>query len=187
VANEQQQYLDRAARRLRRQFLAEAPDPVLVTYGFPSARALSLKKRRVGECWHSGAEPEGYNAVIFVSPILWTDPVEVLATLLHEMIHAAEPKGGHRAPFSRLARRCGFTRPWTRTPLSPELREKLAALAVSLGEFPAAGMRIKIPRRGSKGSRLRLWECECPVKVRVASDDFDATCGACVEPFKRRD
>jgi hypothetical protein len=41
--------------------------------------------------------------------------------------------------------------------------------------------------RGS-GSRLRLWLCECdpnPVKVRVASDDFQATCQRCDSPFKR--
>jgi len=45
--------------------------------------------------------------------------------------------------------------------------------------------------RGSKsrgagsGSRLRLWICDCqkPVKVRVASDDFRATCGLCAQPF----
>jgi len=185
MANEQQQYLDRAVKRLRNQFLAEAPEPLLVTYGFPSMNALSSRKRRLGECWHSGAEPEGYKALIFISPVLWTDPVEVLATLLHEMIHAAEPKGGHKAPFSRLARRCGFTQPWTRTPMGPELRDKLCTLAVSMGEFPAAGIRVKMKPRGAVGSRLRLWTCECPVKVRVASDDFDATCGVCVEPFKR--
>jgi hypothetical protein len=40
--------------------------------------------------------------------------------------------------------------------------------------------------RGS-GSRLRLWVCGCdaPVKVRVASDDFQATCNRCDSPFKR--
>jgi len=37
------------------------------------------------------------------------------------------------------------------------------------------------------GSRLRLWECGCvkPVKVRVASDDFRATCNRCGEEFAK--
>ena len=49
-----------------------------------------------------------------------------------------------------------------------------------------------LPRRAGRpvttgvGSRLRLWECRCPkpVKVRVASDTFDATCGKCNQPFE---
>jgi hypothetical protein len=38
------------------------------------------------------------------------------------------------------------------------------------------------------GSRLRLYECKCerPIKVRVASDAFDATCNACGSAFERR-
>jgi len=37
------------------------------------------------------------------------------------------------------------------------------------------------------GSRLRLWVCACPkpVKVRVASDDFAATCNHCGSAFTR--
>ena len=35
------------------------------------------------------------------------------------------------------------------------------------------------------GSRLRLWECACPVKVRVASDTFEATCKRCGTDFAR--
>lgn len=38
------------------------------------------------------------------------------------------------------------------------------------------------------GSRLRLYECKCkkPVKVRVASDYFAATCNKCKRPFVGR-
>jgi alkylated DNA repair dioxygenase AlkB len=37
------------------------------------------------------------------------------------------------------------------------------------------------------GSRLRLWVCDCnpTIKVRVASDDFRATCQLCSAAFKR--
>jgi uncharacterized paraquat-inducible protein A len=36
---------------------------------------------------------------------------------------------------------------------------------------------------------MRLWECKCerPVKVRVASDEFEATCDRCNAKFERGD
>lgn len=62
---------------------------------------------------------------------------------------------------------------------------------------PVTGLPIPKPcgagrgTRGGKsrgpgsGSRLRLWVCSCsvPVKARVASDDFKATCNVCASPF----
>jgi hypothetical protein len=41
--------------------------------------------------------------------------------------------------------------------------------------------------RGPGSGRLRLYECECPVKVRVASNNFQARCLVCLSPFKRVD
>ncbi|MGH2719764.1 MAG: hypothetical protein ACRDJU_14470 [Actinomycetota bacterium] len=49
------------------------------------------------------------------------------------------------------------------------------------------GVRGGLSRGAGSGSRLRLWVCECtpkPVKVRVASDDFKATCDLCGAPFR---
>jgi hypothetical protein len=36
---------------------------------------------------------------------------------------------------------------------------------------------------------MRLWQCDCPkpVKVRVASDNFQATCHRCGTSFKRNE
>lgn len=50
------------------------------------------------------------------------------------------------------------------------------------------GSRGGTSRGTGSGSRLRLWECECdkPVKVRVASDDFRATCDVCEQAFTRK-
>jgi hypothetical protein len=49
------------------------------------------------------------------------------------------------------------------------------------------GTRGGKSRGTGSGSRLRLWLCQCarPVKVRVASDDFQATCKACGSDFER--
>jgi hypothetical protein len=50
------------------------------------------------------------------------------------------------------------------------------------------GTRGGTSRGAGSGSRLRLWECECarPVKVRIASDDFQATCNRCGTSFTRK-
>lgn len=66
----------------------------------------------------------------------------------------------------------------------------LAGLFVNVKLKPcSAGIGTKggTSRGTGSGSRLRLWECDCarPVKVRVASDDFKATCNVCSSPFHR--
>ena len=50
------------------------------------------------------------------------------------------------------------------------------------------GTRGGTSRGKGSGSRLRLYHCEClpPVKVRVASDDFQATCNRCAGAFTRQ-
>lgn len=48
------------------------------------------------------------------------------------------------------------------------------------------GARGGKSRGTGSGSRLRKWECECGVKVRVASDDFKAHCDKCGSAFKQQ-
>lgn len=72
----------------------------------------------------------------------------------------------------------------------------LAGLGALLGKFVRAprscsagvGARGGTSRGKGSGSRLRLWECRCPkpVKVRVASDDFQAHCDRCGSAFERK-
>jgi hypothetical protein len=49
------------------------------------------------------------------------------------------------------------------------------------------GTRGGRSRGAGSGSRLRLWLCACGVKVRVASNVFDATCNRCGTGFKQAD
>lgn len=60
---------------------------------------------------------------------------------------------------------------------------KIAGRACPMGRGTRGGTSY-----GKGSGRLRLWECACarPVKVRVASDDFRATCDRCHSPFTRQ-
>lgn len=157
-----------------------APAGLHVSMGFP--KGARGKRKTIGQCW-PGAASADKAPHIFVSPEL-DGAATVLAVLVHELIHAGEPGAGHKGAFVTKAKRVGLVKPWTATNPGPELAARLAALAVELGPFPHAALAVAA--RGRKGSRLRLWECACPVKVRVASDDFNASCGDCGSPFEQR-
>ena len=179
-------WLRGAATRLRAIVEAQGASvpPIRVSVGWSSRLALSRRKRRVGECWPRETAGEDH-AHVFVSPAL-AEPVEVLATLLHELCHAALRQGtGHKAPFKRLAVACGLTGKMTATVAGPELAAALAALAAELGPFDHH--RLDGRRDAKQSTRLRLWECQCepPVKVRVGHDEFDATCNRCGAEFAR--
>src|ERR1700730_701596 len=83
-------WLRRATEELRPDFLrisAPLPERIQVSIGFPSTRALSARRRRVGECWGPAASADRMPH-IFISPLL-TSPVEVLAVHAHELVHTA--------------------------------------------------------------------------------------------------
>src|SRR5688572_3108510 len=68
-----------------------------VTCGWPSSRALSKKKRCLGECWAKEASTDK-KPQIFISPYLdeAVSDTGVLATLVHEVVHAVVGnKEGH--------------------------------------------------------------------------------------------
>jgi hypothetical protein len=104
------------------------------------------------------------------------------------MIHAAGAKS-HRGQFITIAKRVGFIKPWTSTPMADELKSYFEITAQRLGAYPSGHIEFEAVIREAAGSRLRLWICGCsnPVKVRVASDDFQATCNRCNCAFKRTD
>lgn len=152
-----------------------------VSVGFP--RGGTSRWRHFGQCW-DGARSRDQRPHLFVSPEL-SEPPRVLAVLLHEQIHAAVgPQAGHRGGFVRAARAVGFVRPWTHALTGNDLTKRLYALGSQLGPYPHAALKPASPER--PGSRLRLWECACPVKVRVASDTFAAHCDDCRTPFVRQ-
>lgn len=177
----QQAWAEQAYSLIRSEFqeLNTAPEKAVVSFSFPSRGGLAAKKRRVGECWNLVGE----GAAILLHPELWTSAPAVLATLAHEMVHAVLPKEtGHKAPFQRIAKAIGFEPPWAGTRPSEALAARLNALAARLPRFPEVNLQPGTKKRQT--TRLRLWECPCKVKVRVARDDFAAHCDLCGGSFE---
>jgi len=154
-----------------------------VSVGFPKGQ--HGRGPAVGQCWSPGSSRDG-KAHIFVSPIRdGKEVLAVLATVTHELIHALDRcESGHRKEFARMALAVGLQRPLTSSSPNEVLTARLNEVAERLGPFPHGAL---VPAARSKpGSRLRLWECACGVKARVASDDFSARCNECLEDFEQK-
>jgi hypothetical protein len=141
--------------------------------------------------------------------------VQVAGTTLHELGHVLAGWGaGHGADWKRACECLGLRRAlaagqcYLMASMAPEIRAEVARLVEGLVDgHPAfiaalspvrvapapkpcpAGVGVKggTSRGRGSGSRLRLWVCGCdkPVRIRVASDDFRATCDVCGESFRQ--
>jgi hypothetical protein len=164
------------------------PVPVLVSCGWPLKGGTRERGRVIGQCFNKVTSENGI-AQIFISPSI-SDSVQVLGTLLHEMIHAVVgTQAGHKGPFVEAARKLGLTGKATATEAGPELVEMFKVYIQHAGAYPHAALRLINATGKRPGSRLRLYQCECdkPVKVRVASNDFQAICSICNTPFRMPD
>ncbi|MER7445027.1 hypothetical protein [Micromonospora avicenniae] len=143
VMNTREAWLHRAVEVFRPRFDEigmPLPERVHVSVGFSyGARAESGKI--LGSCWAKRASADGVNH-IFISPESG-DTVEVLETLLHELIHAADDcQSGHKGAFAEAATRLGFMGPMTATPASVELAAELMTIAETLGDYPHGALTI---------------------------------------------
>lgn len=141
--------------------------------------------------------------------------VQIAGTTLHELAHAlAGWPAGHGPLWKRAARSLGLRHAEAAgssdspEDFEPDLWEQICAMPHPSDGVPSFGIGtglVGMPRfkarpcplgRGTRrgrsrgkgsGSRLRLWICACKraVRVRVASDDFRATCQVCGTAFKR--
>lgn len=143
--------------------------PVRVACGWPSSRALSVKKRVLGECWAAEAAKDKVSQ-IFISPYLndVNDPCGVLPTLVHEVVHAVVGnKEKHNKVFGKCARAVGLEGKLTATNAGKVLLGHCKEWATKLGEYPHAKLdSLKSPRK-KQTTRLVKAECECGYNVRV--------------------
>jgi hypothetical protein len=178
-----EQWLEAAVRLMVPLFKGkdyEVPT-VKVSCGFPSGRALSRKKQAIGECWGKDITVDGVPQ-IFVSPII-KDPIEVLAILVHEVVHAVVGSAAkHGSKFRKCALAVGLEGKMTATHAGDELTETAGEWIKELGQYPHAGLKPKA--RPEKKQTTRMVKCECKkcgYTVRVSRKWLDES-GAALCP-----
>ena len=158
-----------------RPWFEEAGTPlgwVRVSVGWPAGR--SAKANTIGQCFKESLVADGQPA-IFISPVL-TDPIEVLSTLVHELVHAALPviQNPHRGAFVKLAKAVGLTGKWTATVAGEDLKARLVTLAGLLGPFGHAAVSKGGKGRRVQGTRMLKVQCDaCGCVVRMTRKWLD--------------
>jgi len=130
-------------------------------YTIPSCRvscgfaSTGVRSGHIGQCWSTKSSKDGINQ-IFVSPAL-EDPIEVLDTLTHELVHAVDDcQHKHGKEFKKIAIKLGMVGPMRSAGAGPVLKEKLKELASRLGPYPHASLSVpkkvaaRLPRPRAK-------------------------------------
>lgn len=144
------------------------PDTVRASVGWPSAGGLGKKKRVIGQCWAFECS-EGKYSEIFISPYL-SSAQEVVETLIHEVCHAAVGvEAKHKGAFVQAAKAVGFTKPWTSTPATEELKNKIGHFLEEVPAYPHAKLDAKLvggPTKPQKNRHLKLVCPNCGYTIR---------------------
>ena len=155
------------------------PQKIRASCSWPSKSGLANKKRRIGEAW-SAKNSADQSCEVFISPVL-KDPIEVSATLVHELVHCAVGvEEGHKGKFPRLAKALGLVGKMTTTTASAELKAHLQQLTDAIGPYPHAELTHSNASK-KQGCRLLKVVCECGCVVRMTRKWLDEvgppTCG----------
>lgn len=133
-------WLSAAIPKLQRLITQAGGTPckvVQVHWGFCGGASVTSE---LGSCWDAALSSNDI-IQIFISPIGGDDPVIVLATLLHELIHAATERD-HGTRFRSVARGVGFKDflHTYREGMTAELTLKLGRINSRLGRFPGGSL-----------------------------------------------
>jgi len=167
-----------------------------------------------GTCHYGRWLREQTHEVIEISAFAEESLEQLWVTLAHELAHVlAGWEAGHGPSWKAAAKRLGFMRPLAVGPARVEDLDPQVAMLLRSIPRPQDGRPINettstiepvrktrpgcplgigtaggTSRGPGSGSRLRLYVCECeePVRVRVASDNFLAQCMTCSAAFKRK-
>lgn len=183
-----EEWLKRAVRTLRP--VVERKAGIKMRARWQVSMSLTARKNAIGLCCYEEGSASGKTVNILICPTLG-DPVEVLSTLVHEMIHASLPYGVHHgAKFKRACDCIGLVGKPTEANAGPVLRSELARVAAFLGPFPHDAMKLFSNRGG--GTKGGYWPVYCsPVDARYrvqvsqrALDEFGPpTCPISGEPM----
>jgi len=124
--------------------------------------ATSRRGSAVGQCWPTTRSADQVNE-IYISPV-HTDPVEVLDTLTHELVHAVDDcRNRHGAEFRKIALAVGLQGKMREASAGPRLRERFALIADTLisevGPYPHGKLSVG---GAIFGQSRRPARAECP-------------------------
>lgn len=141
------------------------------SHGAPKPGA---KSETLGQCWYPQEQMDDKHVEIFVSPRI-EDAVIVVATLAHELCHAALGAGfGHRKEFGSLARGMGLEGPLGSTRPGKAFRKMVEGIITEVGEMPKGKLDVskmepahpKNRKPQAKKTTLRCASCEIEVIMR---------------------
>ena len=102
---------------------------------------------------------KGYVVPQFAASVIVDDINDVLAVLVHELVHAVVGnKAGHGPLFRKCALAVGLEGKMKSTTASPALKLRLNALAETLGVYPHGKLNLS----GRKKQSTRMVKMECP-------------------------
>lgn len=174
---------------------AEIVKPLL---GFqPPEIALSIDRENRKQLGHFkiGRDGLGLNWRISLNVLHLARPkAEVIGTLLHEILHAVQQAHGkpgkgnfHNKEFIAWCAKLGLPTDSRGHDLGIDPKGVYADYVKrhKLDGKVALVPKTDLPKPG--GSKLKKWTCSCGVNVRVAIEDFEATCDKCETAFVKKD
>ncbi len=112
-----------------------------VSCGFTST---GTRNGHIGQCWSRRSSEDSVNQ-IFISPTLF-DAVEVLDTLVHEMVHAVDDcQHKHGKEFKKIALKIGLQGPMRSAGAGPALKARIEGIAQAMGPYPHARLKASKP------------------------------------------
>ena len=141
----------------------KVPAKLQVACGWPKT-----SQRAVGQCWSPSASADE-TTQMYISPTE-AEPVKVLDTLLHEMIHAVVGcEHGHKGPFKEMAKAFGFSGPMKSTfaAAGSVLEASLVSISEKLGAYPHAAMMKK--------DRARVYPYKWSRLIAVSDNSYTVT------------
>jgi hypothetical protein len=132
------------------------PDDCQVSCGFAST---GTRSHHIGQCWSRRSSTNERNQ-IFISPALG-DPVQVLDTLVHELVHAVDNcEHKHGKEFKKIALSIGLEGPMRSAGAGKALKEQLVKIADALGPYPHGQLKVHHVRKiSAPRPRARCKSC----------------------------
>jgi hypothetical protein len=164
-----EEWLTECIQKLRPDFETlchPLPEKIRASCSWPSKSGLANKKRRIGEAWSANNSAD-QSCEVFISPVL-KDPLEVAATLVHELVHCAVGvEAGHKGKFPRLAKAIGLEGKMTATTAGETLKHNLQEIVDDIGPYPHAELtHSNAPKKqGCRLLKVSCTQCECVVRM----------------------